>query len=340
VNRRFVRDTTLMHAIAEAYSGLLTAGRKPVCFVLLTLDPGSVDVNVHPTKLEIKFRRPHEVHQQVLSALRDALRGASLTPQVVLTADQPAAPPKEFLRQAISDFLAARPDEEVPRRTAPAGARGAPAPMPGRTALAAPSPAPGPAPEFRPRFGNCLQVLDTYIVEEAGDAIHIVDQHALHERILYSRMTRQLAEGNLASQQLLVPELVELPMPEFYAVMDLQEDLARFGMEIAAFGERTVIVRSFPQVLGRFDGPSFFRDLLNDLQGPEEARKVDGRLEKLVRIMACRGAVKAGQRLSPEQMRQLLEQRHDAGPTDTCPHGRPTTIKLTRQELDKQFHRT
>ncbi|MHC4788748.1 MAG: DNA mismatch repair endonuclease MutL, partial [Planctomycetota bacterium] len=147
-------------------------------------------------------------------------------------------------------------------------------------------------------------------------------------------------QGRLDSQQLLVPELVELPQQEFYAVMDLKEDLARFGMDVEAFGERTVIVRSFPQMLGRFDGRSFFEELLAELEGPEEGRKVDARLEALIKMMACRGAVKAGQRLSADQMRRLLEDRREAGPTETCPHGRPTTILLTRRELEKQFRRT
>jgi len=199
---------------------------------------------------------------------------------------------------------------------------------------------PVPAPEVRARFGNCIQLLDSYIVEEAGDAILLIDQHALHERILYERIRAGLTEGPLTSQRLLVPELVELPQPEFYAVMDLAEELARFGMEIEPFGERTVIVRSFPQVLGKFDGRTFFRDLMDELEGPDGARKVDGRLETIVKMMACKGAVKAGQRLGPEQLRRLLEQRNETEHADTCPHGRPTTIRLTRAELDKQFHRT
>jgi DNA mismatch repair protein MutL len=327
VNRRYVRNSTLMHAVSEAYSGLFTAGRRPVCFVFLALDPGSVDVNVHPTKLEIKFRRPRQVHQQLLGAMRETLRGAQLIPQVGL--ESAGGPSGEVARRAIADFFARGPTQ--PR----AGATGRPSVGGG--------PPRGPAkaaPELRVRYGNCLQVLDAYIVEGAEDGVNLIDQHALHERILYNRIKRGLEDGALASQQLLVPELVELPQQEFYAVMDLADELARFGMEIEAFGDRTVIVRSFPQVLGRFDGRAFFEDLLDELEGPEGARKVDGRLEKLVRMMACKGAVKAGQRLSAAQMRSLLEGRAEAGPTETCPHGRPTTITLSRRELERQFRRT
>ena len=345
VNGRYVRDSTLLHAISEGYAGLVTAGRKPVCFLFLSMDAGAVDVNVHPTKLEIKFRRAREVHQQVMTAIREGLRGAKITPQVALTSADaaPDAETKESVRQAIADFFSRAPDRDVGRAPRPAaGGTGTAGRMPARPPAERQAP-PAPhaeAPPVRVTFGNCLQVLDSYIVEEAEDGINLIDQHALHERILYDAISRRLHEGKLDSQQLLVPELVELPQQEFYAVMDLKEDLARFGMEIEAFGERTVIVRSFPQILGKFDGRGFFQDLLDELEGPSGARKVGGRVEKIITMMACRGAVKAGQRLGPEQMRWLLEQRSEAGQTDTCPHGRPTTIHLSRKELDRQFRRT
>jgi len=333
VNGRFVRDSTLLHAIAQAYEGLMIPGRRPVCFLFLTMDPGAVDVNVHPTKLEIKFRDTRQVHAVCVNAMRECLREASVIPQVTL-APQDAQPAREQVRQAIGDFFAGRPAARLdapgwePRRGGPRGF------TPPPSQEEAPARTPGAA------FGPCMQVLDTYIVEETAEGINLIDQHALHERILYNRISRRLAEGGLASQQLLVPELVELPRQEFYAVMALKDELARFGLAIEAFGERTIIVRTFPQVLGRFDGRSFFQDLLDELEGPQGAQRVDGRLEKIVRLMACRGAVKAGKRLSPEQMRHLLESRADAGPTDTCPHGRPTTILLSRAELERQFRRT
>jgi len=345
VNGRCVRNATLLHAISEAYAGLMTSGRRPICFLFLTMDPASVDVNVHPTKLEVKFHSTRQVHGEVLRGIREALRGASLTPQVSLSADEPptAAGHGEAVRQAITDFFQRPAPTGQTTFVRPShGGGGGRATTPPRAPLPRSTfpPAPAQAPEMRARFGNCIQLLDSYIVEEAGDAINLIDQHALHERILYERIRAGLTEGPLSSQRLLVPELVELPQPEFYAVMDLAEELARFGMEIEAFGERTVIVRSFPQVLGKFDGRTFFRDLMDELEGPEGARKVDGRLEAIIKMMACKGAVKAGQRLGPEQLRRLLEQRDATEGTDTCPHGRPTTIRLTRTELDKQFRRT
>ncbi len=342
VNGRYVRHSNLMHAIAQAYEGLMIPGRRPVCFLFITMDPGAVDVNVHPTKLEVKFRSAREVHSHCVSAMRECLREASVIPQVALRPPE-EEPAREGVRQAIGDFFAGHaaaslePPGWTPARRGPRGFT--PAPREDVALPGPPAPAGARASEFRAAFGPCMQVLDTYLVEEVAEGVNLIDQHALHERILYNQIKRRLEEGGLASQQLLVPELVELPRQEFYAVMALAEELGRFGMAIEAFGDRTVIVRSYPQVLGHFDGRTFFQELLDELAGPQGAQEVDGRLEKIVRLMACRGAVKAGKRLSPEQMRHLLESRADAGPTDTCPHGRPTTILLSREELERQFRR-
>ena len=185
-----------------------------------------------------------------------------------------------------------------------------------------------------------VQIHDTYIVLETDDGFTVIDQHALHERILYDAMRERLRSGPLNSQTLLVPELVELPKPELVAVMELKDDLARFGMDVEPFGDDTVIVRSYPQLLGQFDGRAFFEGLMEEMEGPQGARKVEGRIEKLLKLMSCRGAVKAGQRLSPPQIRGLLEQRAAASQVDTCPHGRPTSILITRKELERQFRRT
>lgn len=348
VNLRYVRHRSLMHAIMEGYRGLMLPQRRPVCFILLTLDPGAVDVNVHPTKIEVKFRNGRQVYNRVLETIRSTLQGAKLTPQVAISPGGPRASPqavetKESIQRALSDFFLQKGKadqrqgaEQFPRR---ALSSHQPARGPSGTVVP-PPPGAWPYPE-RPRaLGTCVQVLDSYIIEETEDGLNLIDQHALHERILYNRMKRQLEEATLASQQLLVPELVELTAPEFFAVTELMADLARFGMTVEPFGERTIIVRSFPQILRKFDGKSFFEDLFSEFEGPEGTRKVEERVEKLLKIMACRGAIKAGDRLSAEQILRLLEERAEPGQTDTCPHGRPTTILLTRQELEKQFRRT
>lgn len=355
VNDRYVRDTTLMHAIAEAYSKLMIPGRRPVCFVFLEVDPADLDVNVHPTKMEVKFRKQRAVHQELLAALRTALREAHITPEVSLPGEHPLPTGSnattnrsggDSVRSALQDFFernapAPSPGSAVDKYR---NAGGRPVnyspPQATETRSADSTPAPPQAESVQPpRYGNCMQMCDSYIVEETSDGINLIDQHALHERILYNRFSARIEGGGLPSQQLLVPELVELPKPEFYAIMGLADDLGRFGMQIEAFGESTVLIRSFPQVLGHFDGEAFLRDLLEELEGPDGAKRVDGRLDRLLKVMACKAAVKAGQRLGPEQLRRLLEQRSEWGPTENCPHGRPTTIHLSRGELDKQFRR-
>ena len=336
VNRRYVREKTLMHAISEAYRGLMKKNRRPVCFLFLTIDPGDVDVNVHPTKVEVKFRNSGDIHQRVVKAMRKNLRQAKITPQVNLSDKEEMSPEQrtESIRTAISDFFSGQ--EAGPSRDGVSGESFAVA--------SSGSPSPPDEAEVRPaeptvRYGNTVQMLDCYIVEETPEGIRLTDQHALHERILYNRMKRDIQNAPLNSQRLLVPDLVELPKQEFYAVMDLQEDLARFGMEIEAFGDNTVIVRSFPQILGKFDARGFFEELLDELEGPKGARRVDDRLDRLLKMLACRGAVKAGDRLSPGQIKNILQQRREDGQTDTCPHGRPTSMILSRRELDKQFRR-
>ena len=335
VNRRYVREKTLMHAITQAYQGLMQKGRRPVCFLFLTIDPGDIDVNVHPTKVEVKFRKSGDIHSRVVSAMRKTLRQAKLTPQVNLSekAPQDADERTESIRNAISDFFA-NGSQDSGRAPAPRGE------FKGVSGVSneRPERAEGGHRPPEVHYGNTMQMLDCYIVEEVEDGIRLTDQHALHERILYNKMKSSIEEGPLNSQTLLVPDLVELSKPEFYTIMDLQDDLARFGMQIESFGDNTVIVRSFPQILGSFDGQRFFRELIDELDESSNTRKVDVRLDKLLKIMACRGAVKAGDRLSPKQIQEILAMRQK-GRTDTCPHGRPTSIILSRHELDKQFGR-
>ena len=336
VNSRYVRNRSLSHAVMEGYSGMMLPGRRPVCFVFIRVDPAAVDVNVHPTKIEIKFSAPGEVHDRLLGTVRKTLRQERVTPQVSIPAgrrpgDPEAAQQQASVQQAISDFIDGK-RERTPTSF--------PSELPAsRGAPAARLPTAGP-PGAGAYYGGCMQLLDSYIIEEAQDGLNIIDQHALHERILFERMEQQLAQSSLDSQQLLVPELVELPKQEFYALLDLKEELAGFGLAMEAFGDSTIIVRSFPQMLGRFDAKGFFRDLLDELEGPEGARKVDGRLEKILKMMACKAAVKAGERLSPEQIKNLLQRRGACENAGTCPHGRPTTIFLSRKELEKQFKRT
>ena len=336
VNGRYVRDRSLTHAIMEAYRGLMMSRRKPVCFLFLRVPPGEVDVNVHPTKIEVKFRKVGQVHNQLLGAMKDALREAKLTPQPSLSdgaeggADGDSE--GESVRQAVWDYFGSGGGEDG--ESAKRGGRGRSGAAPARPVNVPREEGEGPLPS-----GRAVQVLDSYIVQETGEGLEVIDQHALHERLLYNRLKQRLDEGALDRQQLLVPELIELPKDEFYAIMDLQDELAQFGISMDAFGDSTVIIRSYPQVLDNFDAEGFVREVLDEFEDVDPAGGAEECLERLLKVTACKGAVKADQRLSSDQLKRLLEQKVQQDEVDTCPHGRPTTILLSHRELEKQFKR-
>jgi len=337
VNGRYVRDRSLTHAIMESYRGLLMSRRKPVCFLFLRVPPEEVDVNVHPTKIEVKFRNVGQVHNQLLEAMKDALREAKLTPQPSLSGDAEEGAQKdsegESVRQAVWDYFESGGEEggDGPKR----GGRGRQGIAPARPVNVPPQ----DGEEDVRASGRAVQVLDSYIVQETVEGLEVIDQHALHERLLYNRLKQRLSEGGLDRQQLLVPELIELPQDEFYAIMDLQDELADFGISMDAFGDNTVIVRSYPQVLDNFDAEGFVREVLDEFEDVDPTQGAEECLERLLKVTACKGAVKADQRLSADQLQRLLEQKAEQGETDTCPHGRPTTILLSHSELEKQFKR-
>jgi DNA mismatch repair protein MutL len=369
INGRYVRDRGLAHALREAYRGLLEGGRQPVAMLFLTVPADRVDVNVHPTKIEVRLRDGHLLYGQVLAAVRGRLLGPGITPHFAAPAAPAAATPAdEVLRQArvreaVADFLrspqaaaqgrltlAGRADHARPG--APhegAGARppvyspgaeyapGAPADEARRQAAGAPgaaSPAGEPA---APR--RAVQLHNTYLVAETADGILIVDQHALHERILFEDIMARLAAGPLESQRLLLPVTLSLTDREMAAVEEHQAALAHLGIEASALGPRAAGIHAFPTVLERADPAGVLRDFLAwamAVDAPPSPRQV---LEKLAHVAACRAAVKAGDPLKREEIEALLARRAAGDLAATCPHGRPTALILSKSDLEKQFGR-
>jgi DNA mismatch repair protein MutL len=177
-------------------------------------------------------------------------------------------------------------------------------------------------------------------VEETPDGLNIIDQHALHEIVLYHKILEQIKSTRLATQKLLIPELIELSPRDYVTIINLKEELNTLGLEIEEFGKSTITIRSHPQILKNLDFRELIQGLLNDINSDEVKGHTDQILEKIARIMACKGAVKAGQRLSPAEIQLLLEKRKEGITTDFCPHGRPTTLEFKISELEKQFKRT
>jgi len=362
LNGRYIRDRFIFAAISQAYQGFLMQGRFPVVFLFLKMDAALVDVNVHPTKIEVRFRNSNEVFQEVRDAIAGGLKGLAAPVRPRATPAKPAArsteppqtmpvfkgldetpkPREESIRRAMADFFAgahARPGQPkvgTPRQP------GAPPAAPGTGTAPPPAPALPSAPNLHPpsRRGSAFQLHNAYILEETEEGIQIIDQHALHERILREALEARIREARVLSQRLLVPATVHLTPKEFIAIMGLKEGLARIGVDFTEFGQNTIAIHAMPQMLDRYDPAQFVQDILDELGTGREEPTLEQRLDAIINLAACKGAVKAGQPLSPEQIRGLLEQRERLKSPSVCAHGRPSTILLTFEYLEKQFART
>ena len=327
LNGRPIRDRSLQHALRHAYEGLLTRDQFPVAFLFVTLDPAEVDVNVHPAKTEVRFRDGDRVHRLVEHAVRDALLGANLAPglaaaPVTVSASKDAY--IEGVREALSDFLespraaAAAPGWDAPPRSTPS------------------SPEPPPAARAARRY---LQVRDTFLVFETQDGIAVVDQHALHERILLEGLKSRIAAGTLEVQRMLVPAVVELPATDADLVVAQSEALAKMGLAVERFGPTSVAIQSIPTLLSRRDPARLLGAVVERLR---EGRGPGGRahlLESLLHSMACRAAIMAGDPLTEEQAAELMRRADLIDSRQGCAHGRPTALRLSFADLERRFRR-
>ena len=197
-----------------------------------------------------------------------------------------------------------------------------------------------PLPFPLPSAGTALQVHDSYLVLETRDGMLVIDQHALHERILFEQLRRRIRDGKLEVQRLLIPEPIDLPAEQAALVLEAAEPLAELGLEVSDFGGNTVLLSSYPTLLGRKPPHEIFQSVVDHLLNKERAPTKEALLHLLMATMACKAAVKAGDKLSPEEIAYLLQLRAMAEDSHHCPHGRPTSLLFSRQELDKQFRRT
>ena len=343
VNGRPVRDRLLQGALRGAYADFLARDRHPAAVLYLDLDPTLVDVNVHPAKAEVRFRDPALARGLIVGALKHALAGAGHRASTTV-ADQ-----------ALSAFRA-DPVGWAPR-AAPADAPGwtgpwqAPAPtgvIPGLAEVSARvepqawAPQPTPAqPDLmdRPLGAARAQLHGTYIVAQTRDGMVVVDQHAAHERLVYERMKAQMAEGAVARQALLVPAVVQLDPTEAERVSAAAPQLEALGLIVEAFGPGAVLVRETPALLGDTDVEGLIRDIADDLAENGQALALTERLSEVCSTMACHGSVRAGRRLSAEEMNALLRQMEATPHSGQCNHGRPTYVELKLTDIERLFGR-
>jgi DNA mismatch repair protein MutL len=349
VNGRPVRDRLLQGALRGAYADFLARDRHPVAALYLELDPTLVDVNVHPAKAEVRFRDPGLVRGLIVSGLRHALAGAghraaTTVAMASLGGFRPATLPPP--RPSGAGFSAWTQGGWARSDTPPAAAQA----LPGMTEVSAraePAPPPGmgepDAPAFdpidHPLGAARAQVHETYIVAQTRDGVVIVDQHAAHERLVYERMKAELAEGGVARQALLLPEVVELDQAEAERVAARAEELAALGLVLEPFGQGAVLVREVPALLGQTDVAGLVRDIADDLAENGAALALKERLEDVCSTMACHGSVRAGRRLTAPEMNALLRQMEATPHSGQCNHGRPTYVELKLTDIERLFGR-
>lgn len=333
------RDRSILHAVQEAYRGLLLSGRQPIVFLQIGVPPEMVDVNVHPAKMEVRFRDPSRLYRLVLSTLRAKFLACDLSARL-----EPPAVSTWPSRGSDALPAAGAVPSFAPFPTAFGGAVVAvqerPVPPPPAPVTAAPlwehaSPQP-----YALTAGDemAVQMHDRYLVVESPEGIEVIDQHALHERVLYERLRESVAAGALEVQQLLVPETVDLSPAELELVDLHANALGRAGMRVEPFGGATVVVRSKPALAGKVPAAVLVREVLGRLAA--SATSTGMLVDEILHGLACKAAIKAGDALSQAEVDALVRERRSVQDSHHCPHGRPTSLTLSRQELDRQFRRT
>ncbi|MGD0780876.1 MAG: DNA mismatch repair endonuclease MutL [Dehalococcoidales bacterium] len=311
VNRRWVNSRTLAYAVEEAYSGLLMTGRHPVAVIDITLPADAVDVNIHPAKSEVKFRAEGEVFRAVQRAVRQALTTQLPVPKIEEVVAPYRAVSSHTLEQLWGTTTKTEKNIPLPQEVAP-------------TLTAS-----------LPVLRVVGQVMNGYIVAEGPDGLYLIDQHAAHERIRYDKVKQQREQRKPEVQGLLEPATLEVTPRQDAMMRSCLEQLTDFGFTLESFGDRTYLVRTVPALVAGDNWSAMLKELLDSLAGEERSKWE----EKIVASIACHGAIKAGQTLTEEEMRTLVRQLEQTTNPHTCPHGRPTVIKLSVAQLEREFGR-
>jgi len=384
LNGRFIRDRSLQHALGEAYRGLLMTGRFGLAFLRLDMPPESVDVNVHPAKLEVRFQDASRLYSQLLGTIRDKFLTTNLTAKVAVgaprspfspSAGEWARPPVAGVEPAVQmqfggpadaparDAMAVGSRGDWLGRVSPdrAGAASAtersdwdPAgPHAPGTWRAEDWPAGAPyshtttesalheprAEDFSAARLGAMQIHDRYLVTQSDEGIIVIDQHALHERILYEDLREKVTAGGVEAQRLLVPEPVTLTAGEAAVLLDASDALEPLGIRVEPFGGTTVLVTTYPAMLSNQGVAETLRSVVELLVSSDKTIERRDLVDDLLHMIACKAAVKAGDRLTPAEIHALVERRHLCQDAHHCPHGRPTALVFSRDQLDRWFKR-
>ena len=366
INGRWFRDRTISHAIQEGFRGHMMTGRFPIAFLYFDSDLEKVDVNIHPTKAEVRFRDPGAIHHLVFNAVRNVLldknKGAVFQLQ-----DEPPFTRKNPIDIGLPDFTITIPQKINPPE--PWTLESGPSPAPSlpfnyknkpseqlepenlsssESSTQAPNYTYSENPQaptivpvlFNDENFKVLQVYNSYIVIETDEGVLIIDQHALHERILYEQLKTKLSSGPVPAQKLLIPETIELAAFQSELVLSRQEELQQLGFEIRGFGGNTILVESYPALLGRKSPKALFNKVIEQLFAKDEIPSKDAFFHNILSLTACHSAVRSGDSLNETEMHLLAKMRHLSKSHYHCPHGRPTSLLISKNDLENQFGRT
>jgi len=350
INRRIVKDRTIAHAIIDAYSVASIKERSPEVHLFLEMPPDQVDVNVHPTKAEVRFRDQSMVHEVVRRGLMDTL-GAGGIPQLQLRSEVASAMPAAVAIPGVLDGgIFPNRWMPIPAGSGPVGSGFSPVgsgfsrtdgpdndairlqPDPSEITAAA------PVSDIRPMI-PLGQFRDTFIIAIDDEGVAIIDQHVAHERVLFERVMQQLTAGTLESQRLLVPLLIDLSPASHQAILARASELTRLGYELESFGDSTVKVSAVPALLSATASATALVALAEDLEGLDRGAHVQEALQRIAATTACHAAVKANYPLTYEKMMHILDELRATAYSTVCPHGRPVMLRLTRREIEKNFER-
>ena len=340
VNGRPVKDKMLIGALRGAYFDFLSRDRHPAATLFVDCDPNLVDVNVHPAKSEVRFRDPAIVRGLIVSGLRHALanaghRASSTVADATLGAMRPEGQGKARVYQMDRPSTGARftaHQAQAPQGFAETQGMWGRVETPREETVEEPSDYP---------LGTARgQVHENYIIAQTATGMVIVDQHAAHERLVYEKLKNQMAEKGVPSQALLIPEIIELSSSERAAILEVADELAKFGLGIEPFGGDAIAVRETPAILGEVNAEAMIRDILDELEGEGESLLVQARIEAILSRVACHGSIRSGRWMRGEEMNALLREMEATPHSGQCNHGRPTYVELKLSDIERLFGRT
>jgi DNA mismatch repair protein MutL len=339
VNGRPVLDRMLLGALRVAYFDFLSRDRHPAAVLNLICDPERVDVNVHPAKSEVRFREPEAARSLIITGLRTALSGAGHRASSTVADATLAAMRPETQSTTARVYQMDRPSQGSLSR---ALAFQAPVFSDGPGFAEAPQARVEPpvdTDETLPLGAARAQVHENYIIAQTATGMVIVDQHAAHERLVYERLKRQMAETGVKAQALLIPEIMELSPGDVARLLEVSGDLSRLGLTIEPFGGNAIAVRETPAILGQVSAAALLRDVLDELADLGQSQSLQARMDAILSRMACHGSIRSGRQMRAEEMNALLREMEATPHSGQCNHGRPTYVELKLHDIERLFGR-